>query len=304
MSDLAILISVYHPYRWVAPFTHQLIERYWPEHPPLYFCGLTAEEAGSLPHIPCPQAELPRVWAEFVLDAARRLQAQGHTKIYFLLEDHPPLGVCHHRHLSETLPGLLDAWNASYIGLMGWDNRRFINTSPILDEAHYRMAHLTGEKAPRFHLHPSLFRTEALIACLELLLRRDKPNPWGFEKLCDKPDADLPEAFKQGCYQICGETLALEIPGRTEQWLRRGERFFYHRAMSLFPPLHRIGLGMRYWDWLGFDDFFYNGPFPMFYSGVMARARVNPFFVRYVEKHHADDPDYHALLQTAQQEAP
>jgi hypothetical protein len=296
-SDLAILVSVYHPYRWTAFFTHELIAQYWPDHPPLFFCGLTPDEAGPLPHLPVRQTELPRVWGHFVLDAARDLRDRGFSKTYFLLEDHPPLAACHSRHLNETLPALIDSLPASYIGLMGWDNRRFVTRAPITGP--HRFMHLTGPKAPRFHLHPSLFRLDALIACLELLARSEKPTPWGFEKYCDKLDADLPEPFKASCYQICGEDLALDAPGPLRRAASAGERFVYHRLMSLFPPLHKIGWGMKFWDAVGFDNYFYNGPFPMFYSGIMSRGRVNPYFLRYLRRHRAGEPVFQRLLAEA-----
>jgi hypothetical protein len=296
-SDLAILVSVYHPYRWTAFFTHELLERYWPDHPPVFFCGLTTEEAGTLPHLPVERPELPRVWGHFVLDAARALRDRGFTKTYFLLEDHPPLAACHQLHLNETLPALSDSLPASYIGLMGWDNRRFVTRAPITGP--HRFMHLSVPRAPRFHLHPSLFRLDAFIACLELLARSEKPTPWGFEKYNDKLDADLPVTAKETCYQICGEDLALNAPDPLRRTVSAGERWFYHRLMNLFPPLHRIGLGMAFWDALGFDNYFYNGPFPMFYSGIMSRGRVNPYFVRYLRRHRADEPIFQRLLAEA-----
>jgi len=297
-AKICLLITVYHPYRWMAPLTWELLEKYWPNHPPVFFCGLTSGEAGSLPHIPCRDGRLPRVWAEFALEAARHLESQGFDLTYFLLEDHPPVGPCHERHLHETLPRLMNELPASYIGLLGWDNRRHPPGGGPIGEP-YRFMHLTGEKAPRFHLHPSLFRTSALVACLDAVNRSPKPNPWGFEKLCDKPGADLPEEDKQACYQICGEELALEKPDAATRLARAGERLFFHRAMSLFPPLHKVGLGMKFWEFLGFDDFFYNGPFPLFYSGVMARGKISPPFLRYLEKR--DDPAFANLLQAAQE---
>lgn len=284
---LCVLITVYHPYRWVAPFTWRLIDTLWQDHPPVFFCGLTAKEAGDLPNLPCRQPGLPRVWAEFAFDAARELQERGFELCYFLLEDHPPLGRCHARHLNETLPTLMETLPASYIGLMGWDNRRFATRAgPLLPRSLHRLMHLVKPNAPRFHLHPSLFRVETLVSCLAALRRSEKPNPWGFEKLCDKPDAPLPDESKRACYQICGEELAENATGPALRLLRNFERAFYHKAMNLFAPLNRIGLGMRFWDALGFDNFFYRGPYPMFYSGVMSRGRVNPFLIRHLRGIH------------------
>ena len=299
-DQLCILITVYHPYRWTAPFTWKMIEKFWPDHPPVYFCGLTSEEAGVLPHIPVKDAGLPRVWADFAWDAAIKLQSDGFEAVYFFLEDHMPLDHCHVENLKNLLPELLNTLPASYIGLMGWDNKRFATRSgPLLPEDQCKLRHLVNERAPRFHLHPSLFRMDALVACLTALKQYDKTNPWGFEKLCDKPGAPLPAEFKQSCYQICGSRMALRRPGKIAglaAWLRD---WFHHRVMSLMPLANKYGFGSWFFRTVGFDNFFYNGPFPMFYSGVMAAGRVNPFFVRYLEA--SKDPDFSELISAAKE---
>ncbi len=58
--------------------------------------------------------------------------------------------------------------------------------------------------------------------------------------------------------------------------------------MSLVPVTQKLGFGMAFWDALGYDDFFYNGPYPMFYAGVMSRGKVNPFLLKYLERHKSD----------------
>lgn len=292
---LCLLITVYHPYRWTAPYTWEMIQRYWPGHPPVYFCGLTSEEAGGLPHIPVKQEGLPRVWADFAYDAALQLQSEGFEAVYFFLEDHMPLDRCHVENLTEVLPSLLNSLPASYIGLMGWDNRRFATRSgPILSKGRYKLRHLVAAQAPRFHLHPSLFRMDALVACLRALCQHDKPNPWGFEKLSDKPNAPLPAEFKSTCYQICGSELALQKSGIFKKAHAAMERWVYHRLMSLVPLARELGFGDKFFKTIGFDNFFYNGPFPMVYSGVMAGGRINDFFVSYLEKR--GDPAFDRLI--------
>lgn len=297
---LCVLITVYHPYRWVAPLTWQMLQRFWPEHPPVYFCGLTSDEAGDLPHIPVKDPSLPRVWANFAWDAASKLKTDGFEAVYFFLEDHMPLEQCHVENLRNLLPSLLNSLPASYIGLMGWDNRRFATRSgALLPGNSHGLRHLTTARAPRFHLHPSLFRMDALIACLTALKQHDKPNPWGFEKLCDKLDAPLPEEFKQSCYQIRGSKLAMKKPGFGSRLVQACERWSFHRLMSIVPWTHKLGFGSWFFKRAGFDNFFYNGPFPMFYSGVMARGKINPFFVQYLKRR--KDPVFDNLLREAEE---
>lgn len=297
---LCVLITVFHPYRWIAPFTFEMLEKFWPGHPPVFFCGLTSEEADDLPHIPVEDASLPRVWGDVALHAAKKLKAAGFEAVYFFLEDIMPLGRCHAENLGALLPSLLNSLPASYIGLMGWDNRRFATRAGgVLPPERHRLLHLTTPRAPRFHLHPSLFRMEALVACLEALRTQEKRNGWGFEKLCEKPDAPLPEEFKNSCYQICGAELSLEKPSAARRAFDAAERWVFHRAMSVVPLAHKFGWGTRFAKAVGFDNFYYNGPFPMFYSGVMAGGRVNPLFLRYLER--SGDPAFRGLAEAARE---
>ncbi len=284
MSErLAILVPTYHGYRWIAPFMRRALDEHWPDHPPVFSCGLTPEEAGALPCLPIRDPALPRDWPTFVRDAAVELRERGVCQVYLLLEEHMPLAPCHAGYLNFTLPRLLDELQAAQIALMGWDNRRYSTRAPLLGPAHFRMMHLTGPDGPRFHLHPALWRIDALIACCELVLRGEDHSPWRFEKVCDKPDADLPEMWRLGCYQVCGRLLSAEPPGPLGTRVRQLERFFFHKMMALYPHLPRR-LGALYWRALGFDDFFYHGPYPMFFSGVMAKGGLNPPYVRFMQK--------------------
>jgi len=302
-SRLCILITVYHPYRWCARFVMAALDMFWPSHPPVFFCGLTEEEAGGLPIMPLRSSLFPRVWAEFAFDAVSELRVRGFEAVYFMLEDHMPLDHCNEKSLNEILPDMLNRLPASYIGLMGWDNRRFATCAgPILGPEQWCFRYLTAETAPRFHLHPSLFRAEVLHAGLDAVRRTAKPNPWGFEKLLDKRDAPLASEYKESCYQIRGSVLAQQPAGFANRCLAACERFFFHRLMSLAPAAAKAGFGKQFWEMAGFDNFFYNGPFPMFFSGVMAGGKINPFFVRYLEDH----PDHVCcgLIEAARENAP
>ena len=299
--SLCILIPVYYGYRWVALLMAEALKRYWPDHPPAYYCGLSAEEAGGLETLPLSDPALPRDWLVFVHEAAAELQRRGYRQCYLLLEEHLPLGPCHVRHLNETLPALMDELAAVYVGLMGWDNRRYSTRAPLLAAAHFQMMHLSTPQAPRFHLHPSLWRLDALIGCLELVLRDEVHSTWRFEKVTEKPDAALPEEWKSGCYQVCGRAMALYPPG--ELTARTGQ-FVFHKLMALYPHLPSPALAKRYWHWIGFDNFFYNGPYPMFFSGVMAKGQLNPYFVNFMKKRPEHGPLIGSILAAAARHIP
>jgi hypothetical protein len=298
---LCILVPVYYPYRWLAPLMQKCLDDFWQEHPPIFYCGLQPGEAGGLPVLPLRDTTLPRDWPAFVRDAVEQLITRGFDKCYLLLEEHLPLEKCHSHHLNASLPSLMDALDGAYIGLMGWDNRRFSTRAPILGPDAHRMMHLTTPDAPRFHLHPSLWRLAALRDCLDLTLREPVHTPWRFEKVCDRPDAALPELWKKGCYLVSSRTLG-NTPLSGWQilagWL---ERFVFHKLMALHPLLPGKRIGQAFWRVVGFDDFFYRGPYPMFFSGVMAKGKLNPYFVNYIQNHPRHASLWEAILSASEE---
>jgi hypothetical protein len=278
-DDLCILVTVYAGYRHLAGLMTRLLDRFWPAHPPVFLCGAEAPDAGGQP-LPRPPGVDAADWVAFTRHAADQLLTKGYRHVYLLCEEHVPLAPCHEEHLNRTLPAFADARDARYIGLMGWDNRRYTSKAPVLGPEDYRLKHLTLERDPRFHLHPALWRIETLIRVCDLVLPRDDRSPWRLEKEADHASAALPEHDKSGCYQVCAETLGLHPARGLELALQRLARFAFHRAMALYPALQRIGLGKAYWELIGFDDFLYPGPYPLFYSGIMVKGRPNEKMLR------------------------
>ncbi len=290
-----ILVPVYYPYRWLAPFMQRCLDEFWQDHPPVFFCGLEADDVGALLTLPLREPALPRDWTKFVRDAVTEVTNRGFETCYLILEEHLPLALCHARHLNTTLPKLLDQLAGAYIGLMGWDNRRFSTRAPVLDAASYRLMHLTTPDAPRFHLHPSLWRLDALRDCLALALEDSIHTPWRFEKVTEKHDAALPARWRNGCYQVCGSAMSANPMNALMQ---RIERFIFLRLMAIYPLLPAGRMADGYWRTIGFDNFFYNGPYPMFFSGVMVKGKLNPYFAKYITGQTDRDALWEALLAT------
>ena len=293
---LCILVPVYHPYSWIAPFMAEALETFWPNHPPIFFCGLTSAEAPHLPTLPLSETALPRDWAAFTLDAISALQSQGFSQCYLLLEEHLPLAPCQTTHLNSTLPVLLEKLQASYIGLMGWDNRRYSTRAPILSQNEHCLMHLSTPQAPRFHLHPSLWRIDALADALRLTLHGKNHTPWRFEKVNERHDAELPAQWKNGCYQISGAMLSLRKPSITQNISLWIERVIFHKLMAIHQFVPTGSISKKLWQWIGFDNFYYDGPYPMFFSGVMAKGEINPFFIRYMQRNFQTRRILEALL--------
>ena len=283
MSDCAILSPVYQPYRWLAPVLRDQLARHWPGHPPLVCAGLTAEEAAGLPALAVRDAALPRDWCVFMRDACETLRQRGVTRCYLIPEEHPPLGPCHALHLNETLPRLLDELGASYISLLGWDNRRSVHYGRPLGKDRWHLRDLRAPLAPRFQLHPALWRLEALIACLDATLALPNHSPWSFEVTVRHPGAPLPRAMKDGCYRVSAAAMSVREGGT----LRRAVRVWRHAGWrklsaltSWLPPRARQAA----WAALKFDHFFDDGPYPLFFGGVMVKGGLNRYYCRHLAR--------------------
>ncbi len=229
-----------------------------------------------------------------VLDGVRQARAAGFRRAYLLTEDAAPLAPCHVGHLHRTLPDAMTAWDAAYIGLMGWDNRRHAGRDPVLGPDRHGVMHLVSAHAPRFHLHPALWRLDVIERGCELTLRTPGRNgsSWHFEKTCDKLDADLPPEWKRACYQIAASRLSTHPPSAAARLRGRAERWLYHRLMAIVPHLPQPGPAGRFAEWVGFDDVYCDGPYPMFFAGVLRKGRLNRFLVRRLRK----TPDGRAFL--------
>lgn len=281
-DGLCILVPVWADYAWLVPIAIELLDRHWPGHPPIYLLGLTSDQAGDAPHFPTSDPSRVRNWSWMVRDGVRQARENGYRLAYLIAEEHTPFAACHVGHLHRTLPAAMDSWGAAYISLMGWDNRRFALKNPILGSSHHRMMHLTAPRAPRFHLHPALWRLDVLERCCDIALEDNSKNgsAWHFEKTCDKANANLPDEWKAGCYQIAAHTLSLRAPARIEVLRIHTERWIFNRLMALIPHLPRKEWAEAYKRLLAFDDVFCHGPYPMIFSGILQKGRLNEYLVR------------------------
>lgn len=286
-DDLCILIPVWPGYWWVVPLTLALLDRHWPHRPPVFLLGLSPTEAGPQPHFPLTQPELRGNWTATLRDGVR--QARRHfRRAYLVLEEHAPLAPCQEDHLHGTLPDFLDRRGGVYLSLMGWDNRRYSSRNPVLGRADHHIMHLTRPRAPRFHLHPALWDLAALEGCCDVALRSSvSGSAWAFEKTLEKPSVDLPPAWKSGCYQIAAHALRARFRGLSFA-AARAERWLFNRLTAPLPWF----VGSRGFDaytrLLRLDDVFCPGPYPMIFSGLLAKGRLNPHLAGRLHRSSAD----------------
>jgi hypothetical protein len=201
----------------------------------------------------------------------------GYRECYLLAEEHLPLAPCHKKHLEETIPNQARGLGAKYVSLMGWDNRRYSFRSPILPKNKFNWMHLTGQRDPRFHLHPAWWELEVLEACCELALQNPKAkgSAWHFEKICDLAGNKLPS---DRCYQISERAMRL---GPLDRW--PGERWIFNKLMAVIPLLPDAWQ-RPYYEACGFDLVFCDGPYPMVFSGVLAKGKTNPALRKFKDR--------------------
>lgn len=290
MKPLCILSPVHPAYGWLAPFLAELVDQYWPSHPEQIFCGPGPRRDLGREWVDAEQASPDRTWSEFVLEGVKTVRSRGFEAAYLIAEEHAPLAPCNSTCLEQTLPALLESLPARYIGLLGWDNRRTPNQTRPEPSVPHQMIRLDAARAARYSVHPALWDLATLQACLELALRENNggATAWEFEKTCGRASADLPPGWMREGFQICGRELRLQRPSTLRTACERFERFFFLKLMALTPP--RGGLRKKYWDAIGFDDFFYDGPYPMFFSGLTAKGQVNAHLLRHLRRHPGFNP--------------
>ena len=280
---VGILVPVWKDYHAIAPLTQRFIDRYWDQHPEIWFCGLEKSDFPELNVVGMSPDTDRSNWTQVLLDGVKGMIARGYDLIYLIAEEHVPLKTCHAVHLNETLPGLMKLLDASYISLMGWDNRRFVSKSPVLHREHFELKHLVGDRDPRFHLHPALWDAEVLGTCCKAALAngRSHGSAWNFEKSLDRKDSPLPENWKRTCYQIRASAMSAHAPkfiASLQQW---SDRAFYHKLMAVVPLLPRQWV-TPYVRTVPFDDVYCEGPYPLFFSGIMAKGAVNLYFKKFL----------------------
>lgn len=264
----------------------------------MWFCGLDSEQSAGLPCIPLSGSEDRSNWSTVLKSGIAGMKEKGFDAVYLIAEEHVPLQACHVEHLNETLPTLMQSLQAVYISLMGWDNRRYVSRSPCLGKVQHQLKHLVGKNDPRFHLHPALWSLEILEVCCDVALADKGKNgsAWHFEKSCESVDSALPAMAKSSCYQIRASTLSLTRKFTWQSAVEWGERFFYHKLMAFYPLISRTRIGAKVARKIPFDDVFCDGPYPMFFSGIMAKGKLNKHCVRFLARH--NKPLLNRILET------
>jgi hypothetical protein len=274
-----ILIPSYEKYRVLAGFTASQIDRHWRDHPPIYFCGLSAPTRKNDAFLLLRRDSDD--WLSILIDAVREVQERGFKAVYLILDDHPPLGPCEANTLNQTLPATLERLEAGTISLFRPELVDSLEKE-LVNEPVSKLERLPESYLWRYSLHPGLWSLSVLAALLSqldtILLTPDTRNPWAFERVgaihvASTQCVDIGLSYrishahqrtwnKDGLITVCYESLgncARKMAGSLggpEAWERVSHRF-------------------------DFAYHFCGGPYPMFWRGIMEKGRPNQEFRRF-----------------------
>lgn len=278
---VCLLLSTCERYRALADFTVGKIREFWTDHPPLFCCGLERDLAPDVPALPL--ACDPRDWMAITRGACASLLARGFTHAYVILDDLPPLAPCHSGHLNQTIPAMAEDLGAVSVSLSGFGQRR-----PRMGKSVRWRAREFDLVPPtqlwKFPLHPALWNLTALQGILDQLiatLPASEHSPWAFERKGGDPAMPLPDEWKSNSYRIDGARMTARplfvlrhLPLRLAQ-ITSEVLILLSRLFAGEPGAERARARFR---WLSCP---YDGPYPLFWSGFMAKGKVNSHIVTY-----------------------
>jgi len=88
---------------------------------------------------------------------------------------------------------------------------------------------------------------------------------------------------KDGCYLIHAASMSVEPPSATRGALRRFGHFAAAHYVSL---IYRLPQSWRrtLWELAELDHFYHDGPYPMFFGGMMTKGQISRRCVRHLER--------------------
>jgi len=275
-----ILLSTCDRYRRYAEITARLIDERWHDHPPIFFSGCSDGKDISW----LPLSDHPADWMGITRSAIRDLAKKGFDQCYLILDDHPPLFRCHSKHLNETLPSLMRELEAVFIGLNGWGQSRPV-TGAVCGKKYYKVENVAADFLWKFQLHPALWdlsKFDQVLSSVMATLPDASRSPWAFERRAGAADGVVADDLKRRCYRICGGCM-------TASKLRLAfvsvERFLLRGVCFLAG---RIG-GREAWDkvdqYMSYRHRYYEGPYPLIWSGLVKRGRPNEELLRLLRWH-------------------
>ena len=279
-SNTAILLLTCDRYVEVATLTLDLLRQLWKDPPQIFVCGVS----GGLPG----ESVIPfnvddRDWMGIAHQASEHLLEEGYGYCYLILDDHPPVARCNGEYLANQVPALARQLKAAAVSMVGWDQVRTYRGTRLGAEKHYW---LRNDPSYRwlFNLHPACWDIQAFKEILERAMAsgRDDRSARTFEACTNSAVTLLPERLLMGSYRVCGDRFASTGKWYGDPVMRKGILLALHGARfagkllggdSLLKKID--GRSKLFTDYL-------NGPYPMFWSGLMQKGEVHANAVRFL----------------------
>ncbi|MEI6168069.1 MAG: hypothetical protein WCS52_12835 [bacterium] len=278
--NIAILLSTCDAYQPVANFTLGRLDTCWPDHPEVFICGLT--RPALKPDACLPFIGNPRDWIGITLQAVTALEARGIEWLYLILDDHAPFGPCNAQYLNHTLPDTAARLGAIQVNLMGWDQHQ-PQAGTVLGASDLHWQRNAPDFRWKFSLHPGFWHVPTLARILRQL-RASQPEALSaraFEGSMDRAARELDPDLCSRTYQVCGDGYA--IGGR---WFERPmPRRLALQGIHIARWTARLA-GKAMLERLDRHLLSYlrylNGPYPMFWSGLIQAGTFQNYAGRFL----------------------
>lgn len=281
--DICILLSTCDKYIKLAELTVVLIDERWKDHPPIFVCGLSSPCDGNAETLMLHND--PQDWIGIARSAAEQLLEKGYQKCYLILDDHPPIKTCNETHLNINLPTLMDTLHATYIGLHGWDQNT-LSDGRILGFDYYFLQHQTVSFLWQYALHPALWDIQDFLNMTELLYKTaddiKSQSIWAFERRSGAFPSPFPLDLQGRSYRIFGLGM---LRGKYRVLRALTRRFFYFSVnvwSLILKRLFGVEAQQKFVDSVIHETLFFDGPYPIYWSGVMQKGSLNKNFERFL----------------------
>lgn len=279
VESLCILLSTCDAYAAVAGQTQRMLALHWPRHPRLFTCGLS--EVSGDDQLPFQGSD--RDWIGITRQAFQHLRERGHAWAYLILDDHPPMGPCNVQYLNQDLPRQAETLSAIQVNLLGWDQYQ-PQHGRVLSRRNLYWQNNDPEFRWKFSLHPGLWHVASLCELLDAL-RRESPEVQSARSFEGDLDAVARRCFpslRTRTYRIRGDGYAAGRHWYEQGWSRRMVRPAVHAARllaGLGGETARASMDERLLVYLQY----LNGPYPMFWSGLIQRRQLHERALRFLQ---------------------
>ncbi|KAB2891952.1 MAG: hypothetical protein F9K32_02150 [Desulfobulbaceae bacterium] len=279
-SDICILILTCDRYFPCANLTLMMLKKLWKQHPKIFICGLS----GSISEetvIPFTVNE--KDWIGIAHQAVSSLLAQGYKYCYLILDDHPPVAQCNEKYLNDVLPTLARKLNATVVSMVGWDQIRVHKGMKLGKDDDYL---LRNDPSYRwiFNLHPAYWNIACLIEILEITmpLGISDRSARMFESHASSAETPMPEYLRRGSYRVCGDRYAATGKWFCNSLIRKSILIGLHCVRLVTKMIGREILLKQIDNKAKLYTDYLNGPYPMFWSGLMQNGKVHMNAVRFL----------------------